>query len=272
MRVIGVLVLLVGIGLAGGALYYANKVFAQFQNQQSTEIAAREAAPATVPVIVAAKSIEYGQQIEEPLIRVIDWPANSVPQGAFASPEDLVGDIMSERRVALRPMEPGEPILEAKVSGFGEESRIAMMLGEGRRAFSLPIDAVSGVSGFVSPGDRVDILMTETIKGNLMSRVVMENVLVIAVDQRAQSTGLQARVGRTATVDVSARDAQKLALAQQVGRLSLTLRGAASAGSEVDARPVDLRELRGDPEEEEAAPSNVVRVRRGGRAETVELD
>ncbi|MEM9781679.1 MAG: Flp pilus assembly protein CpaB, partial [Pseudomonadota bacterium] len=164
MRLIGILVLIVGIGLAGGSLYYANQVFSKYQQTRVADIKTEpeRAGPPTVPVIVASRQVAYGAPIVEDMIRVIDWPANSVPDGAFASPEDLIGDIMQERRVALRQMEPDEPILQAKVSGFGEDSRMAMMLQEGRRAFSLPIDALSGVAGFIGPGDRVDILLTET--------------------------------------------------------------------------------------------------------------
>ncbi|MGF1551374.1 MAG: Flp pilus assembly protein CpaB [Paracoccaceae bacterium] len=243
MRLIGILVLVVGVGLAGGALYYAKGILAKQQSQPKVVVEQAE----TVPVIVAAENIDYGQPIEEALIRIVDWPAVSVPQGAFASPEDLVGDINSERRVALRKIDAGEPILESKVTGFGEDSRIAMMLREGRRAFSISIDVTSGVAGFVSPGDRVDILLTDRNKdGGLVSRVVLSNVQVIAVDQRAQTSGLTPKVGRTATVDVSAREAQKLALAQQIGRLSLILRGARDfvAIDEKDST-VDLDDLRG---------------------------
>ncbi|MEM6971359.1 MAG: Flp pilus assembly protein CpaB [Pseudomonadota bacterium] len=277
MRLIGILVLIVGIGLAGGSLYYANQVFSKFQQQRVTETVPQETGPATVPVIVAASRVEYGAPIVEDMIRVIDWPANSVPDGAFASPEDLVGDIMQERRVALRPMEVGEPILQAKVSGFGEDSRMAMLLQEGRRAFSLPIDALSGVAGFIGPGDRVDILLTENQGGGLISRVVLADVLVIAVDQRQESTtGVGPRLGSTATLDVSAREAQKLNLAQQIGRLSMTLRGAGDVAKEgEEGSVIGLDDLRG-VERQEAGPAvqrTTVRVRRGtGGTQTITID
>ncbi|MEO1776328.1 MAG: Flp pilus assembly protein CpaB [Pseudomonadota bacterium] len=272
MRLIGVLVLLVGIGLAGGALFYAKKVLSSYQTQATA--APAQSAPATVPVIVAAERIDYGQEIEESLVKIIDWPAAAVPQGAFTSPEDLIGDVMSERRVALRVIEANEPVLEAKVSGFGEDSRIAMLLGEGRRAFSLPINAVSGVAGFISPGDRVDILFAERVDGNLTSRVILADVLVIAVDQTSQgNTSLGPRVGRTATVEVDAREAQKLSLAQQIGSLSLTLRGAGDVAKEGEENStVSIDDIRGVSREEEAAPERrTVRVRRAGQAAEIEL-
>lgn len=270
MRLIGILVLLAGVGLAGGALMYANKVFSKYQNRQVEAVTAQ---PETVPVIVAAEKIDYGQPIEENLIKIIDWPAVSVPQGAFTSPEDLIGDVMQERRIALRIIEANEPVLEAKVSGFGEDNRIAMMLKEGRRAFSLPINAISGVAGFIAPGDRVDILFTETVNGMLTSRVILANVQVIAVDQEVQTgSRLSPRVGRTATIEVDARDAQKLTLAQQIGKLSLTLRGAGDVAGGSEDTTINVDDLRGVQSVEEVAPERrTVRVRRGGQTNEVEL-
>lgn len=271
MRLVGVGVLLVGIGLAGGALFYANKVFSKYKNQQ---VATETAKPQTVPVIVAAEKIDYGQEIEESLIKIIEWPASSVPQGAFTSPDDLIGDVMQERRVALRVMEPGEPVLEAKVSGFGEDNRIAMMLGEGRRAFSLPIDAISGVAGFIAPGDRVDILFTEKVNGQLTSRVILADVTVIAVDQRMQTGSISGpQVGRTATIEVDARDAQKLTLAQQIGKLSLTLRGAGDIAKDGEENTtISVDDIRGTQREEvKVEERRTVRVRRAGQTNEVEL-
>ncbi|MEL6264811.1 MAG: Flp pilus assembly protein CpaB [Pseudomonadota bacterium] len=265
MRLIGILVLIVGIGLAGGSLYYANKVFSKYQQQRVVQAEPVEQV-STVPIIVASERIDYGAPIEESMIRIIDWPSASVPPGAFTSPEDLIGDIMQERRVALRAIESGEAILETKVSGFGEDSRMAMMLREGRRAFALPIDALSGVAGFIAPGDRVDILLSEKSGGSLKSRVIMADVLVIAVDQRSQGTSVLApKVGRTATVDVSAIDAQKLSLAQQIGRLSLTLRGAGDVAQEGEqGQTVDVNDLFNiEPEAVPVDNSTRVRVRRG---------
>ncbi|MEO0819962.1 MAG: Flp pilus assembly protein CpaB [Pseudomonadota bacterium] len=270
MRLIGILVLLLGIGLAGGALYYANKVFSQYK-----QVNVVDTGPGTVPVIVATEKIEFGKPIKESMIRIVDWPETSVPQGAFTSPEDLIGDSTTEKRVALRAIEPDEPILEAKVSGFGEDSTMSIMLGENKRAFSLPIDAVSGVAGFITPGDRVDIILTEGSGGDLVSRVILQNVLVIAVDQTSRKDSVSARIGRTATVEVNARQASKLALAQQLGRLSLTLRGVGQEVSEDDLAPVSIRDITGEVEEvEEKAPvARTVRVRRGGGdAEDVRVD
>lgn len=264
MRIVGILVLLLGVGLAGGALVYANKIFEQFEAQSRAPVQQI----ATVPIMVASQQIKYGERVEEDLVRIIDWPAASVPPGAFSSPEDLFGDATTERRVALREIEQGEPILESKVTGFGEDSRVAMRLGEGKRAFSLQIDAVSGVAGFVAPGDRVDIILTESRGVQLSSRVILQDIMVIAVDQRSQTNSISPQVGRTATVEVDSRQAQKLALAQQIGRISLTLRGVNDVPTtdETELAPVSVDELMNRELEVAAEPDRgtTVRVRRGG--------
>jgi len=114
--------------------------------------------------------------------------------------------------------------LKSKVTGFGERATISAQLTPGMRAFTLRIDSVSGVAGFLLPNDRVDIFMTRNNADGLSANLLMQNVKVIAVDQFSDKESNQARVARTATVEVSPKDAQALALAQQVGRLTLSLR------------------------------------------------
>jgi len=264
MRLIGILVLLIGIALAGGALVYANKLFSKYGAEQQQAQAEKIE---TVPVIVAAVKIDFGQQIEEDLVRIVDWPAEFVPEKAFTSPEDLFGDKSEEARVATRAMDPGDPILETKVSGFGADASITRLLGEGKRAFSLQIDAVSGVAGFVSPGDRVDIILTESQNGQISSRVILQDIQVIAVDQQSQKRQIGAQIGRTATLAVTPRQVQMLALAQQIGKLSLTLRGANDVYTEGESEelgPVDVNDLLQIEQAEEKKPSGTrVRVRKG---------
>ncbi|MEO0429155.1 MAG: Flp pilus assembly protein CpaB [Pseudomonadota bacterium] len=271
--------LLAGIGLAGGAIYYANNLFAKYQayaNQPPKtvnvpgETITKVIEEETIPVIVASQTIRYGERVDEQHIRIIDWPADSVPQGAFTSPEDLIGDIMAERRVAMRQVDAGAPILESMVTGFGEDSRMAMRLGEGRRAFAIPINALSGVAGFVAPGDRVDIMLTESTDGALKSRIILRDMQVIAVDQTSEEARRNPRIGSTATLDVSTREAQILAVAQSVGKLTLTLRGAGDISDrDKEVEPVSFADIRGEVQQKKkAAPKpqrqkTVVRVRKG---------
>jgi pilus assembly protein CpaB len=256
MRIIAVLVLVFGVALAGGALFFASEYF------KSINASMAQQGPETVKVLVAKQALGYGTTIKPGNLQWVEWPKSVVPPGAFTSVEDLLGEKGDQKRIVLRSIEPGEPILVARITKFGESPRMSMNLGDGKRAVSIRIDAVSGVSGFVAAGDRVDILLTRTQQEQLTSSVIIQDVTVIAVDQRQNSEGSSPRLGQTVTVEVDTVGAQKLALAQQVGRLSLTLRGIGET-TEGSLRPITADELSDfdAPEEEEEFK---VRVRRGG--------
>ena len=155
-----------------------------------------------------------------------NWPADSVPEGAFRT----IDDAIKGGRVALRPIVVGEPILASKVSGTDGRAVLSANLPEGQRAIAIPVSAVNGVAGFVRPGDVVDVLLTRQIPGegatgdDLMVNVVLERVQVLAIDQSANEADTAPKVGATATVQVDMYGAQKLILAQRIGSLSLALR------------------------------------------------
>jgi len=273
MRLIGILVLILGVALAGGALYYSKQYFAAFEARSKVP-----QGPAMAKVVVAKIPLSYGQELEPSALNVIDWPKASVPAGTFDAVEALVDSSGQQKRFVLRAMEPGEPILQTKITGFGQEAGMAMRLADGKRAYSLPIDAVSGVAGFLAPGDRVDVILTESRGEQLASRVILQDILVIAVDQSQTKDRASPRIGRTATVEVDSRQAQILALAQQVGRLSLTLRGLneteTSGVGEGDAsKPVSLDDLIGRAEKPKVVDTGTdIRVRKGTAVETTRIE
>lgn len=271
MKIIAILVLIFGVALAGGAIYFASIYFDEFE----ARMASQTQGPKTVNIIVAKETLRYGTVLDpKKHLRWAAWPEDSLPEGAFTDATKLLGteDQEDRTRVVLRQIEPGEPVLVSKISGFGARGRMAMQLAEGKRAFTIRVDAISGVAGFIAPGDRVDVLMTRSVGGNLESTVILQNILVIAVDHETNQQTNAPRNARTATVEVTPEVAQKLALAQQLGRLSLTLRGLdGTADGEAIHQPqtVDVRDLLGieDAPKQAPAPStpkNTVTVRRGG--------
>jgi pilus assembly protein CpaB len=275
MRLVAILVLFIGLALAGSATFLLREFYAS-----QAMMAAQPAGPETVRVLAAKKSLAYGDRLDlamaEERLRWVTWPKNAVPEGAFTSGEELLGLERTETRTVLRTMEPGELILKSKVTGFGETVRVAAQVTEGMRAFTIPINAVSGVAGLVAPGDRVDILLTRSISGEITTSVILQNVLVIATDQTANTETSATRVARTATVEVEPSDASKLALAQQVGKLSLSLRGMHEA---VDAsvEAVSIGDLPDQPQVVVPEPvplpppPNTVTVRKGTDVQRVEL-
>jgi len=256
MRILSLLVLVFGLALAGGGVFFASKYFKEMKASMAQQ------GPETVRVLVAKKSLGYGAKITPDTLQWVEWPKAAVPPGAFTAVERLLGEKGDQARIVLRTIEPGEPILDSKITKFGESPRMAMNLGEGKRAVSISVDAVSGVAGFVAPGDRVDILLTSEAEGQLVSSVILQGVTVIAVDQQQYTEASSPRLGRTVTVEVDTRQAQKLAVAQQIGRLSLTLRGIDEAVSN-EVTTFTAQELSGLPKKEED-PGLHVRVRRAG--------
>ncbi|MCH8166813.1 MAG: Flp pilus assembly protein CpaB [Proteobacteria bacterium] len=266
MRIIAILVLVFGVALAGGALFFASEYFKELNASM-----AQQQGPETVKVLVAKTALGYGATLQQENLQWVEWPRAVVPPGSFTSVEALLGEKGDQRRIVLRAIEPGEPILEGKITKFGESPRMSMNLGAGMRAVSIKIDAVSGVAGFVVAGDRVDILLTRTQQGQLVSSVILQDITIIAVDQRANSETTRARLGSTVTVEVNTVQAQKLALARQVGKLSLTLRGIIGEANEEVLAPVTEESL-SDFERVEEAPEFKVRVRRAGRVSDESID
>lgn len=263
MRIIAVLVLFFGVALAGGALFFASEYFKEVRASMA------QRGPETVRVLVAKRQLDYGARIEPTDLQWVEWPKAAVPPGSFTAVEPLFGDQGKDRRIVLRTIEPGEPILEGKVTKLGDSPRMSMNIGEGRRAVSISVDATAGVSGFVTPGDRVDIMLIRNIEEQLVSSIILQDVEVIAVDQQRNTETAGARTFRMVTVDVDIGDAQKLALAQQIGRLSLTLRGLGES-TEGKIAPVTEEQLLdyGKPED----PGAKVRVRRAGSVQDVEIE
>jgi pilus assembly protein CpaB len=183
-------------------------------------------AAGTTKVAVAMAPLAYGTDITADKVRFVDFPNSSIPPGAFTSAAQLLPN--GQKRVALMPIAVNELILPNKISGAGQGASIAALLPDGMRAASVRINDVSGVAGFIQPNDSVDVLITRTIQGSdtasQVTDVLLQNVRVIAIDQQSKNADGTPKVAKTATLEVAPLDAQKLALAQQVGDLGLVLR------------------------------------------------
>jgi pilus assembly protein CpaB len=204
------------------AVFLANTYFSGIEERQ--ERAAEENQLARI--VVAGQDMAFGTPLTSTNLRLVNWPANSVPTGAYTN----LADATLGGRVAVRPIVAGEPILSSKVSGDDGRATLATLLTDDQRAVSVPINETAGVGGFVRAGDVVDVLLTRQIPGegatssDKMTTVVLENVLVMGVDQVADESATAPVVARTATLQTDIYGAQKMALAQQIGTISLTLR------------------------------------------------
>ena len=200
----------------------------------------------TTKVAVAAVPLAYGVDITPDKVHFVDYPNTSIPTGAFTKAAMLM-PAGKPARVALLPIGVNEPILANKITGEGQGASIAALLPAGMRAASVRINDVSGVAGFVQPNDSVDVLITRTLQTTgapaQVTDVLLQNVRVIAIDQNAKNSDGTPAVARTATLEVNPIDAQKLALAQEAGSLSLVLRKPGEQNNPV-VETVSMNDLR----------------------------
>ena len=221
------------------AVYLANAFLTK------TEQKAAVTPTGMIKIAVAAVPLDYGIEITPDKVRFADYPANSIPPGSFRNVSELLP--MGKRRVALRPILVNEPILATKISGDGQGASIASLLPDGKRAAAVRINDVSGVAGFIQPNDSVDVLITRQAAGSedvQLTDVLLQNIRVIATDQDAKGADGQPALAKTATLEVDPLDAQKLALAQQVGQLSLVLRKPGEEQNNPTLETVSLQDLR----------------------------
>ena len=137
MRMVFGLVLLVGIALAGGAVYLAKDRIAQYQNANAQAQAALARIVPTQTVYVAADTLSYGQKLTKEDVRAIDWPENAIPEGTFTDMSVLFPENTDELRVVLRTIEKDEPLMAVKITEPGEDTGLTSRLERGMRAFTI---------------------------------------------------------------------------------------------------------------------------------------
>jgi pilus assembly protein CpaB len=188
---------------------------------------------ATQIIAVAAAPIDRGMALKPSMIKLVRYPADAVPAGAFQSVDQLFAKNRPEP-IAQREMGVNEPILASKLNGAGSKATLAAVIQPGMRAVSLRSSDVAGVGGFVLPGDHVDILMTRTIgsgdTANSVTQALAENALVLGVDQTSDQGADKPIVAKAVTVQVTPDQAQAISLAESVGQLSLALRQSTDNG------------------------------------------
>ncbi|WP_170751608.1 Flp pilus assembly protein CpaB [Ruegeria lacuscaerulensis] len=255
MRVKSFLMTFLGVGLAGGAV-----LIAQDQIQRNQEAAADAS---IVRVVAVAEDIPFGTPIERYKLTTIDWPAESVPAGVFTNFDDVLPEPGADPRRAKRALAQGEILLASKVSDFGEKVTIVQTIGENNRAVAISVDAQTGVGGFVTPGDFVDIVLTRGSNDELRAITILQNIRIIGVDQTADEELDQPGIARTVTVEVTPQQGQRLALAQKAGQLSLSLRSLNTEDDEpLEAVRLSDILLEKSPAED-GEPQPIVKVRRG---------
>jgi len=236
MRKSSIYMLVAAIGLGLFAVFLARS----FLNRAG-DAAGPQARVATVQVVVAAAPIAFGERVAAEKLKLVQWPAGSLPAGTFSRILDAVDE---GQRVALRALEPNELVTTTALSGQGGRLSTSPLLGETMRAVAVPVTETAGAAGFLAPGDRVDVFLTRRGDNEEMpyADLVVQAVRVLAVGQNADAGKTKANVTKSATLEVTPLQAQKLSLAQSVGTLSLALRNLTDE-SRVRLETVQLRDL-----------------------------
>lgn len=187
-----------------------------------------------VPVVVAKAPLKFGDRLDASKVEILTLPANAIPDGAFRTTAQVLAQDGGGPPVVLTPVAAREPLLPAKLSGPGARPSVAAEIAEGMRAYTIKVTDVTGVGGHALPGDRVDVVLmrdtsADSQKHNYVSEVVIQDVRVLGVDLNADLNSNKPTTPNTATLEVTVKDAQKLAVAGDLGKLSLALRKTGSA-------------------------------------------
>jgi pilus assembly protein CpaB len=198
--------------------------FARFFLLRPTEGQPTGAKIQTVSAVVAAQPFQFGEKIVPEKLKIVEWPANGLPPGSFQRIADAVGP--DDGRVALRAIDANELLTEKAVSGKDSRMSASPLLGPDMRAVSVPIGEASGAGGFIAPGDRVDVYVTHPAVDDALPHTdqLMQNIRVLAVGQDKNPGKDKPEITKTATLEVTPIQAQRVALALTVGQLSLSLR------------------------------------------------
>jgi pilus assembly protein CpaB len=247
MKAARVVVLTVALAAGGVAAMLAGR------SEKPAEVKAPEAPQmASTDILVAKNDIAMGQAVTPSDIQWQAWPA-ATAAGNFIRKTDNPNAIEQfSGNIARLPFVAGEPIREAKLVNAKGSGFMAAILPKGMRAVATQISAETGAGGFILPNDRVDVILSrrdrEAEKQSgvevQVSETILTNIRVLAIDQTVEEKNAQKNViGKTATLELTERQAETLTLAQKLGTLSLALRSITDASND-------------GPKEDETASSN----------------
>ncbi len=209
---------------AMGAMLAAIVVFSAIRKRESE---VQRAMAHTVEIVVAANDIPLGAKLERDSVKLARWSRDSVPQGGFTDPQAVAGSFAKNEFVANEPVVASKLFMGQMTSGV-----MPLLIPAGMRAMSMPVDEVSDIAGFVAPHTRVDILVAVAGTGPgepSFSRIVLQNIEVLAVAQEIEHVKDQPEVVKVVTLLVSPTDAEKLTLASREGLLRLAMRNYSDA-------------------------------------------
>jgi pilus assembly protein CpaB len=194
--------------------------------------------PPMEEVLVVTKNLSIGGLLTEKNMAWKPWPKDSVGKAFITKAANPKGLEEYNGSLARSPFTAGDPVNTARVAKTDKGGVMAALLPEGMRAVAVPISPETGAGGFILPNDRIDVLLTRkeraataNARDNVLSETILSNIRVMAIDQTIQEKdGEKVVVGRTATLELSPRQAESLSMSKQLGEISLVLRSLADSG------------------------------------------
>src|SRR4051794_29284658 len=215
-----------------------------FAGAGAQKAAAAQAVPLGPKVLVAKKAMPVGTIIDADSFTFQPWPKELMQSAYYVEgqpdgdPKKLLGTVVRY------PITAGQPVTRGSLVGPQDRGFLAAALGPGMRAITVPVSVTSGVAGFVFPGDHIDLVLTQQVDGGgdgpalKVSETIIRNLRVLATDQRITDKDddgkTQVRVFANVTLEVTPKIAEKIAVAQSLGSLSLSLRSIADNTAEVE--------------------------------------
>jgi pilus assembly protein CpaB len=236
------LTLLIGaLVLAAVSAFMARSMFSGSSAPQAA--AAAQQVPMGPEVLVATKALPVGTIIEADSFRYAPWPKDLIENAYFRKGEVDITQLTG--RVVRYAITAGQPITQGALVKPGDRGFLAAALGPGMRAVTVPVSAQSGVAGFVFPGDRIDLVLTQDVPGGgdgpplKASETIIRNMRVLATDQRTDNKVDEegktvVATFSTVTLEATPKIAEKIAVAQTIGQLSLSLRSIADNNAELE--------------------------------------
>jgi pilus assembly protein CpaB len=240
MRAVFGLVLVLGMALAGAAVYMIQDYIAQTDALLAQEREFNAKAGKLVEVYVFNKQLAYGDALKPEDVQLIYWPEQALPEAIFREEAVLFPEDAKGPRYIMRTTEAYEPVLASRVTEPGELAGLTAKLQPGMRAFAVKVGVASGVSGFVQPDNFIDIYWTGNVQGvdGEMTRLIESSIQIIAVDNKInEDQDVSGSDARTVTVAGTPEQVARLAQAQATGKLSMSLVG---DGAEVAADNVEI--------------------------------
>ncbi len=262
MRLRSLLTVLLGVCVAGSAVVYVQL----FIKTPGAQQALRD-------VVVVVDDVAFGEVMSADMLAVQSWPIHAVPNGSFSSLSQVISEVEGKERRAKLPLAKGDILFESKISDYGELVSITQQIDPSMRAMTIRVNDVTGVAGLIAPSDRIDLTLTRNVEQQLVTSTLLQDVEVLGIDQKGKKRTQESNSIRTVTVQVSPANAQRLALAQQAGTLSLSLRHI-DAADRLELQSISVDDLtetaKAEPRPVKARLPEIVVNRRGQRS-TVEV-